>query len=351
MELLFFFLFLALGISFLCSVLESVILTVPSAYISVLKKKNIVIGTTLSKYKKDIDRPLAAILSLNTIAHTIGAAGVGAQAMLVFGEAYLAITSAILTILILILSEIIPKTLGVIYWRKLVVSSVYTLRVLIILLYPFVVLAQKITRIIAKKREIKTINREEIKALIEIGYKEGAILKHESFIVKNLMHFGSLKAKDIMTPRPVIFALQSKLTLQQVFEKHTPLKFSRIPIFENRIDDISFYVRKDDLLFGIAKGKRDKKIKSFKRKLVAVPEYISLIQLFDDLLKQREYIALTVDEHGGVTGIVTLEDLVETIIGIEIVDETDTTMDMQKLARKQWLKRSKKLGPISNSED
>ena len=342
MGLLVFYLSIALFISFLCSILESVVLSIPDTFVAILKEKNYKQGSKLLKLKNSIDRPLAAILSLNTIAHTVGAAGVGAQAMQIFGEAYIGVISAVLTILILVFSEIIPKTLGVIYWRSLVIPSVYVLNILIIALYPFVLVAEFLTKLITRKKEKKTLNREDLKIMMELGYKEGTFLKQESYILKNLLSFSSLKAKDILTPRPVVFSLNSEMTLKEIMEKYPALEYSRIPIFTENIDDMKYYVRKDDILQNVAEGKRDKTIFNLRRKLLTVPENISLFNLFETLLKKREYIAMTVTEFGGVSGIVTLEDLVETLIGIEIVDETDNVTDMQQYAKKRWQERSAK---------
>lgn len=316
-----------------------------------LENKKPALGSELNKIKKDIDRPLAAILSLNTVAHTIGAAGVGAQALIVFGEPYLVVVSIVLTLLILILSEIIPKTLGALYWRSLAPSTIRILKLLIFLLYPLIVISQKITQILSKDIKIVSISREEIKSIADIGYKEGSILEQESILLKNLMRFGSLTAKNIMTPRPVMFILSESLPLEEVLEKDPKLRFSRIPIYQKKHDDISSYVLKNDILMSIAKNDTGKRLRDFKRKMHVVPETVSLLNLFYELLDLRESIALAVDEHGGVAGIVTLEDVVETLLGVEIVDETDEIIDMQKYARNQWIKRAKKMGLISNDED
>jgi CBS domain containing-hemolysin-like protein len=350
MELLIFYLLLALGVSFLCSILESVILSVTPSFVAAMKKRNPSLGEHLNDLKKEIDRPLAAILTLNTVAHTVGAAGVGAQAMIVFGDAYISIISAILTLLILIFSEIIPKTLGALYWRNFIKLSIHTLRVLIFLLYPFVALSQKITRFFSRGRKVVKVSREEIGAIVDIGYEEGSILKKESVIFKNLMRFGTLSAKDIMTPRPVIFSLPDNITVNEVLSLHSKLLFSRIPIFYENFENINHYVLKSDILLSASKQKVNVQLKEFQRKLLIVPEILSLFNLFEQLLEKREHMALIIDEYGGVAGLVTLEDIVETLIGIEIVDETDVTTDLQKLARSQWEKRARKLGLLPDKK-
>ncbi len=349
MTLLLFYLFLALGVSFFCSVLESVLLSVTPSYVGIMENKDPTLGSELSKYKKDIDRPLAAILSLNTVAHTIGAAGVGAQALKIFGEAYLVAASIILTLLILILSEIIPKTLGALYWRSLAPFTIRTLKLLIFILYPLVLLSQKITQILSRDIKTVSISREEINSMADIGYKEGSILEKESTLLKNLMRFGSLTVENIMTPRSVIFTLPSDLPLDRVFEKDPQLRFSRIPIYNGNYEDICYYVLKNEILMSIAKNETSKTLADFKRKLHIVQEETSLFDLFDALLDKRESIALAVDKTGGIAGVVTLEDVIETLLGIEIVDETDTAIDMQQYARDQWAIRAKKLGLITKN--
>jgi CBS domain containing-hemolysin-like protein len=351
MILLFTFLFLALAISFLCSIMESVLFSVTPSYVAALEKKSPKLGSDLRKLKQDIDKPLAAILSLNTLANTMGAAGVGAQALIVFGKPFVAVVSAILTLLILIFSEIIPKTLGALYWRQLTAFTVSLLKFLIFLLFPLVILTQKITQVLSKERKIEFFNREEIRAIADVGYKEGLILKKESIILKNLMRFGSLMAKDIMTPRPVMFSLSADLTLEDVLQKYPQFRFSRIPIYYKTPEDISHFVLMNDVFVSISKNERDKKLGDLQREILIVPETVSLFKLFDQLLDRREYIALVVDEYGGIAGIATLEDIIETLIGIEITDETDVTEDMQKLARNQWIKRAKKLGLISDADE
>ncbi len=284
-------------------------------------------------------------------AHTVGAAGVGVQAFVVFGKAYVAIVSVVLTLLILVLSEIIPKTLGALYWRQLAAPSIRMLKILIFLFHPFVVLSRKITQILSKEEKITPISREEIKAIVEVGYKDGTISKKEAVILNNLMRFGTLMAKDVMTPRPVMFCLSAELTLNDVSKTYHQFRFSRIPIYYGNPDNINHYILKNDILLSIARNEMDRRIGDFKRELLVVPETVSLFRLFDQLLDRREYFALVVDEHGGIAGIVSLEDVVETLLGIEIIDETDIAEDMQKFARNQWIQRAKRLGLISDSDE
>ncbi|MBW1895975.1 MAG: DUF21 domain-containing protein [Deltaproteobacteria bacterium] len=351
MSLLVFYLFIALFFSFLCSILEAVLLSVTPSYVVALKKKSPRRGHRLDCLKRDIHRPLAAILSLNTTAHTVGAAGVGAEAANLFGNAAVGIVSAILTLLILIFSEIIPKTFGALYWRQLAPVGTYLVQWLIWGLYPLVMLTEKITQLIAGREHSPVINREEFLALADLGIEEGVVLEAESRILKNLMRFGSLRAEDVMTPRSVLFTLPEDMTIEEILANNVKLRFSRIPLYPREGEGIGYYVLKNDVLLAAARGEKEKKLLQLARSILVVPETVLLPSLFDRLLDRRELIALVVDEYGGVSGIVTIEDIVETVVGIEIVDETDETIDMQRLARQRWEKRARALGLIPNSKD
>ncbi len=351
MFLLYLYLGLAIGVSFLCSILEAVLLSVNPSYIAVLERKGRKSASTLRNLKDNIDRPLSAILSLNTIAHTIGAAGVGAQAQVVFGEAYVTITSIVLTLLILVLSEIIPKTLGATYWRILAPLAATLLRGMIVILYPFVVLSRGITVLLARKgTENPSISREEIGAMAELGAEEGVVEEEESQIFKNLIRFSSLRVKDIMTPRIVVLDFHEEKTVGEVFEEMEEIRFSRLPVYGENRDDVTGYVLKNDMLIQVARDDKDVQLEELKREVLIVPEMLSLRDLFERLLERQEHIAVAVDEYGGVSGVVSMEDVVETLLGMEIMDEVDAIEDMQKLARQQWMKRAKRLGIVEPEE-
>lgn len=351
MSLLIFYLILAIGVSFLCSILEAVLLSVSRSYIAILERKGQKAGELLQQYKEDIDRPLAAILSLNTIAHTVGAAGVGAQAQIVFGDAYVAITSAILTLLILVLSEIIPKTIGATYWRSLAPASAQILRILTFLVYPLVVMAQTITRWLSNKEEIPSFSREEFGAMADVGVEEGVFEEEESRIFKNLIRFRSLRVKDIMTPRTVVMGFDQELTVGEVSDNVEQLHFSRLPVYGEARDEIAGYVLKNDLLLMMARDELSKKLKELKRDILIVPEMTPLQDFFERLMKKQEHIAVVVDEYGGFAGVVSMEDLVETLLGMEIIDEVDTIEDMQKMARKKWVERAERLGIVDEPNE
>ena len=351
MSLLIFYLAIALFFSFACSLLESMLLSVRPSYAEVLKKKSPKLGRRLEDLKQNIDRPLAAILSLNTIAHTVGAAGVGAEAAKLFGSASVGIVSAILTLLILVLSEIIPKTLGALYSRELAPIGTFSIYWLIRILYPLVLLSEKITQLLFGRSQAHVISREEFRALAVLGVEEGIVLESESRILHNVMRFNTLQVKDIMTPRPVLFTLPEDMTIGEIVEKKVALGFSRIPIQPKEGEDIGYYVLKNDLLLAGAHDENEKTVREMARRLLVVPETASLHRLFEKLLHQREMIALVVDEHGSVAGVVTMEDILETIVGIEIVDETDETVDLRLLARQRWEKRARSMGLIDEAMD
>ena len=352
MELLLFYLFLAIGVSFLCSILEAVLLSITPSYIQLLDQQNHKSAKKLQKLKVNIDQPLAAILSLNTIAHTIGAAGVGAQAQLVFGNAYVTITSIILTLLILVFSEIIPKTIGATYWKSLSGFAAWVTGPLITSTYPFVLLSKGITRIIAGNQSDAVISREEISAMAELGYQEGIFEEEESNIFKNLIRFNSLRVKDIMTPRIVVIRFPESEGVSSVLSRDIDLTVSRIPVFGKNDEDITGYVLKNDLYLNLSQGKGDVPLSGLKRKILFVPETNSIKHLLEQLLESQEHIAAVVDEYGGFSGVVTMEDVVETLLGMEIVDEADAIDDMQKLARQKWRERAKRLGlPLPDDLD
>lgn len=354
-SLLLLYLFLALGVSFLCSIMEAVLLSITPSYVASLEQQDDGgLGRTVRALKEDVDRPLAAILSLNTIAHTIGAAGVGAQVQLLYSQEVVTIASVILTLLILILSEIIPKTLGATYWRELTGPVVKLLKPLIWIVYPLVVLSQGITRLLSRDTPEQSVSREEFRALTEQGHREGILDESESQIVRNLLRFSSVTVESIMTPRTVMFALPETKTVGEVTEEHTELPFSRIPVYQTNSDDCNGYVLRRDVLHSSALDKHDVTLSELKRELLVVPESISVQRLFERLLAEKEHIALVIDEYGGTAGVVTMEDVVETLIGLEIVDEVDTVQDMQELARQQWKRRAERLGlipPGSSEQD
>lgn len=331
---------IALGVSFMCSIAEAVLLSVTPSYVALQERRGGATARRLRALKDDVDQPLAAILSLNTIAHTVGAMGAGAQATIVFGEAYLGIISALLTLLILVLSEIIPKTLGALYWQALAPVMVPLLALLVRLMWPLVKLSQVITRFLSRGRVPHPVSRDEIAAMAELGAREGVLEMGESLILQHVFKFRGLRAADIMTPRTVMFALQEDLTVEQALAIRDEIEFSRIPIYRNDLDDITGFVLKDAILLTAARDRLEVTLREIRRDLMVVPETVALPLLFEQMLERSAHIALVLNEYGGTSGLVTVEDLLETVLGLEIVDEADTTEDMQELARDRWRRRA-----------
>ncbi len=280
----------------------------------------------------------------------MGAAGVGAQATKVFGSNAVGWASAILTLLILVFSEIIPKTLGAKYWRTLTFPSVNLLSGMIWVLYPLVVLSQWITKAMAKEKGQQLISRAEVSAMADIGHKEGIFEEGESRILKNLIRFRNIQVENIMTPRTVVVGADEEMTLDTLFKDKGYLRFSRIPIYRENIDNVTGYIHKHDLLDNLANDKHKMKLKEIRREILVVPKSMTIPELFEELMRQREQIALSVDDYGGMAGIVTVEDVLETLLGMEIVDEFDSAKDMQAYARERWKKRAMKLGIIPEDE-
>ena len=347
MILLFVYLFIALFFSFLCSLLEAALLSITPSFIAAKVNENKSYARSLKKFKEVVYLLLSAIRTFNTFAHTIGAAGVGAQAQKVWGNEYLSITSAVLTLLILILSEIIPKTIGASFWKRLAPFTARTLTVLIYSpLYPFIVLSKFITKILNKQKGSAILSRAEFQAMAEIGVQEGIFKKEESQILMNLMKFNNIVVKSIMTPRTVVVASSEDTTIKNFFEKYQKIRVSRIPIYRENIDNISGYVLKDDLMQNMIDKKWHRQLKTLSRNIMVVNEKMPIIRLFYKLIQQKEHIAMVVGEYGEMSGIVTMEDVIETLLGAEIVDELDNIEDMQKQAMQIWERRAKRLGLI-----
>jgi len=349
MTLLFVYVGIALVVSFLCSMLEASLLSVTPSHLAKLEQDRPRVGARLRGLKANVDRPLAAILSLNTIANTVGAAGVGAEAQRLWGSQVLAVTSALLTLLILFVAEIIPKTLGAIYWRRLTRFLAAVLPPLILFMLPLVWLSELITGFLKRRRVAEKLSREEFAALARIGEEQGVFDESEMRILRNLFLFGSLRTRDIMTPRTVMFSLEESTKVKNAIAERGSMIFSRIPIWEGTPDQVTGYILKDQLLLRAARNELDVPVQAFAREALIVPDTLALPALFEKLLDSREHIAIVVDEYGGVDGVVTMEDVLETLIGLEIVDEMDSVKDMRAMARAKWEARAKHIeGATSN---
>lgn len=352
-SLLITFFILAIVISFLCSLWEAVLLSITPSYAQLKLREESAIGKHLEEFKKNIDRPLAAILTLNTIAHTVGAIGVGDQSAKIWSHANPIITTlaipAFMTVMILILSEIIPKTIGATFWKKLTPFTVRSLIFIMLFLRPFVWVSQFITRLVKDDKSQSILSRKDFLAITEIGTEQGIFHEDESRIISNLIRFNSIKTRDIMTPRTVVKAVSENMTFREFFDSNRSIQFSRIPVFKKSSkDQICGYVLKQEILSELLNKNDTNRLSSIKRDIMAIEENASLADAFDQFFSQREHIALVVDEFGGMAGIVTMEDIIETLLGLEIVDESDSIEDMQQLARKNWKKRAESLGLIKS---
>ena len=339
------YILLALLVSFLCSIAEAVLLSITPSYVASLRESNPKSAKLIARLKQEkVDQSLAAILTLNTIAHTVGAIGAGAKATVVFGSAWFGLFSAVMTLLILFLSEIIPKTLGAVYWRNLAGPTAHFIRLLIVSLFPLIWVSELVTRFIARGKAVHVFSREEFVALAGEGERGGHLDESESRIIRNLFRFKTLRARDVMTPRTVVHAIPAETPINEALKQTAEWPFSRIPIYEEAIDRIVGFTLRDDLLMAAALGKDKEPLETLRREIMGTIETTSLSALLEQMLDQRNHIAVVVDEYGGTLGLVTLEDIVETLLGAEIVDEVDQVDDMRAYARSQWERRANALG-------
>lgn len=337
MGLIFLYLSIALFVSFLCSVLEAVLLSTPASFITMKEAEGTKGAKLLKKLKNNIDRPISAILSLNTVAHTVGASGVGAEAVKVFGEEYFGIISFILTLLILVLSEIIPKTIGARYWRTLAVPSASVVQFMIFLTYPLVLLSEFITKIFSSGKQ-HSVSREEVSAMANVGAEEGVLKVEENKMIQNMLKLSNVKVEQIMTPSVVVECADENLTMREFYSDKNFRNYSRIPLFVDDDDYITGYVLRQTVLENLADDKFEKKLSEISRPILSFPESASVSAVWEKMLAKKEHISVVIDEYGCFRGIVTMEDIIETVLGFEIVDENDKVEDMQKLARDKWAK-------------
>lgn len=331
--------FWVLAISFLCSLVESVLTSTTPSFVALKKSENKPYAQLLEHLKDNINRPITAIITLNTIVNTLGSALLATRVYERFGSAAASVATGVLTLSILILSEIIPKTLGAYYWRGLAPVSAYIVQTMVIALYPLVWLSEFLTRRIKQDSESHTITREEVIASAELSAEEGEIKKQESKIIKNLLTLNSLYVSDIMTPRSVIFALPADMTVSEAHHKHKPLRFSRIPVFDGNLDQVVGIVMRYQIHECVSMDNDHVKLKELVQPVSFVSEKMTVSGLLEFLTRKKSHIAIVNDEYGSVTGLVTLEDAIETLLGVEIVDELDHVADMRQYALEQWQAR------------
>ena len=338
MTLLIIYLVIAIGVSFLCSVLEAVLLSTTPSYVEEVSRKRPIQGKVLLKVRERLDQSISSILILNTFAHTMGAAGVGAQASKVFGDEWEVLIAVILTLAILYFSEIIPKTIGATFWRQLAIPSAHIIYWLTKLVYPLIWVATLITKRFRKGKRDE-ITRDEIIALASLGHKSGSLISQENEYLANVLKLREIKTEQILTPRTVIHSLDQAMTVTAALEVERTGQFSRIPIYEMGLDSMLGYVTKLDLLKAERAGRGGEPIVNFSKRLGRVSEQLPVQQLLDLFIRKREHLFLVEDEYGQTEGIVTLEDAIETVLGREIVDETDHVEDLQEFARVQYRDR------------
>lgn len=354
MTLLFIYLLGAMSVSFLCSVLEATLMSTPISYITMREDEGYKAATKFKKFKQESSRPIAAILSLNTIANTIGAAGVGAQATAVFGSKWFGLVSAITTILILVFSEIIPKTIGTTRWKSLMGFATRVISVLIVIMYPLVILVEGLTKLVTPKDQESAVSREEVSAMANVAEEEGDLEEDENAIIQNLINMDEIDAADAMTPRVVCATAPESMTMRSFYKDKKYLHHSRIPVYEKDDEYITGYILRMDALQLLAEDKFDRTLGSIKREIASFRENTPLDQIWDEMLSKDEQIAIIIDEYGSFQGILTLEDVIETLLGSEIVDEKDTVRDMQQFAKDRWHKlnpNAKVIEPIEDSEE
>lgn len=330
------------SVSFICSILEAVFLSVSPSYIAIAVKNGRRHGKLLEHLKERLNRPISAILTINTVANTVGGAAVGAQVHKLYGDNYLALFSALATVVILIGGEFIPKVLGASNWKRLAPVAAYMIEGLILAVFPFVWLAERLARVLGQEPE-STVSREEVIVTAEMGADEGSIRPKESAIIKNLLMLDNMKIADIMTPRAVMYAFESGTTVSEIMNVHKPIRFSRVPIFKDDLDHILGVVHRYKILEEVSHDRDNTKVDELMTAIHSIPENISVAAALDQFIKRHEHIFIVVDDYGSTTGIVSLEDAIETLLGVEIVDEFDSVADLRQFALDQWRERKQKL--------
>ena len=366
MGLLILYALISILFSFLCSILEAVLLSVTPTFVSIKKAEGKSYAQTLENLKKDVDKPLIAILTLNTIAHTVGAILVGVQAKNVYAREYgtstqdilgipfteevlVGLVSTVMTILILVASEIIPKTIGATYWKQLANFTAKSLKIMVwgLKWSGLLWLLQLFTRLIGKKGPHGSfLSREDFEVMTDMANEEGVFKESDSTVIKNMLKFDEIQVQDVMTPRAVMKIASEAISIAEFYEKNTPLRFSRIHIYGERVDIITGFVLKDQVLEELVRNNGQAPLADIKRELLVAKRDTSIPQLLETFIEKHEHIALVVDEYGSVSGLVTMEDILETLLGLEIMDESDNVADLQQLARKKWEERAKRTGLI-----
>ena len=345
------YIIMALGISFLCSIWEAAMLSTPVSHIELLVQEGRQAGFIMQGLRQNVEHPISAILTLNTIAHTVGAAGAGAEATAIFGSQFQGIIFAILTLLILLFSEIIPKTLGAVYAKPLTPFTAHSLRILLLLFKPAVFAFDFFTRAMRPSEEPPTVTRSELQVMARISAEEGGIQERENRVVANLLQLADVQVETIMTPRTVVLMFQEAQTVADIMRSYTFLPFSRIPLYGDSADDVKGYALRHEIYRRAAADEHEVKMRDIARNLEVVPETNSVAQVLDEFIAKQDHIFLVIDEYGGTAGLITLEDTVETLLGIEILDESDRVADLQELARRRYQSQVDLLAELDGRQD
>ena len=338
--------------SFLCSIWEAVLLSITPSYIKRLETENPSVGKIVADFKSDIDRPLSAILTLNTIAHTVGAILVGTKANELYGSEalnifgfqlpYEGLVASIMTLLILFASEIIPKTIGANNWKQLTPFTVKSVKLIVFILTPLVWLSNLLTKMLKKDKEKSVFSKNDFSAMTDVMKDSGSIITEDHTFIKNVLNFDDMKAEDVMTPKPVMFMAKEDQTLEEFYQKHDKIPYSRIPLYSEKEDNITGFFLRNDLLIQMIEGDSQKPLSSLKQEIQIISDETPLRTIFTILSQQTNHLAVIANEYGSVVGLISLEDIIETLLGFEIVDETDSVSDLQILAKKIWsAKRNK----------
>ncbi len=332
------YLSLALGIAFVCSLVEAALLSTTQVYIELSCKEGKRTGFILQRLKKDIDRSFSAILTLSTTANTFFAAAIGAEIQNLYGQEMVTVASVLLTLAILFFAEILPKILGTVHWKALAPVTAYVVQFMVFVLFPIVwvteIFSNRIARPISKK-----FSREEVIMTAEMGANEGSIHKKESTIIKNLLMLNNMYVLDIMTPRTVMFALEASMTVSEVAQIHKPIRYSRIPVYNDSLDTIIGMTHRYRILEALSNDQHNLRISEITVPIATISEQTTVALLLDEFIKKKEHLALAADEYGVITGLVSLEDAIETLLGVEIVDEFDSVADLRQFALEQWQNR------------
>ncbi|MBQ3781261.1 MAG: HlyC/CorC family transporter [Bacteroidaceae bacterium] len=340
---------LALVVSSICSLLESTLLSTPLSFINTLEQQGAKGVERLKRLKTDIDRPISAILVVNTIANTVGASLVGSEAARLYDSTGVGVVSGVFTFCILVFSEIIPKTIGSTYWRRLAIPASNIIQGLIYVTFPFVWILERLTRRISDSSDQVSVSREDVVAMVTTGAEEGVLEKEENKMIQNLLKLDEIKAHDIMTPSSVVTMAESSQTIRDFYNSDDFAKFSRIPLYEEENDDyVTGYVLKQEILEKLAEDRFNVKLKDLERPILSFQEDESVSTIWEKLLEKKEHICVIIDEYGSMRGIVTLEDVIETMLGFEIVDESDEVVDMQQLAKEQWEEMQSRQKQVKN---